>query len=182
MSRIEILRRELTTPLTTLQGELNRVLRTYWGAEGSANEAGTGEQVSAPTWVPELDLVESPVEFSIWVDLPGVHPDSIELSVTGRTLSIRGNKLTESRAEGAQEHLSERLEGRFHRVLELPGDIDLDAISAEARQGVLQIKLPKAAAAIPRTIPVQPKSSKKSAGATGETVATGPDDSGPKVP
>ncbi len=192
MSRIDNLRRDLTTPLTTLQGELNRVLRTYWGAEGAAAEAEAEaeaesktepeEKFSALTWVPELDLVETPVEYAIWVDLPGVSPDSIELAVTGRTLSLRGTKLAEPRSQGAQEHLSERIEGRFHRVLELPGVIDLEAIAAEARQGVLHIRLPKAAAAIPRTIPVQPKSSVKPAGATSEPDTINPGNSDPKVP
>ncbi|CAN5687901.1 Hsp20/alpha crystallin family protein [soil metagenome] len=176
MSRIEILRRELTTPLTTLQGELNRVLRSYWGAEGPAGETETGSETSvpSPTWVPELDLAETPVEFGLWVDLPGVDPDTIELSVTGRTLTLRGQKPAEPRPGHFREHVSERLEGRFHRVLELPGDIDPEAIQAEARHGVLHVRIAKAANNMPRTIPVRAErsSTEPAAVETGETGAT----------
>ena len=138
MSPIEAWRRELSTPLNTLQGELNRLLGSYWGQEGE----------EAPNWIPAIDLCEAPGEFDLWVDLPGVDPETIELTITGRTLTLKGERPPGARTGPSQEILSEGPAGRFHRTLELPADVNADATHAQSRHGVLQIRIPKAAASV----------------------------------
>ena len=79
--------RDIAAPLSTLQAELHRLYEHYKHVGGTP--PGAGPESSA-AWTPALDLYETPEEIGILVDLPGIDPESVELSVTGRTLTLRG--------------------------------------------------------------------------------------------
>src|SRR5882757_7170865 len=147
-------RRDLSAPFHLLQSELNRLMEEYW------NPARVGPSQSPPmdlepsAWTPAVDVFETPEEYILHAELPGVDPSSIDLSVTGNVLSLRGVKTAPSSPEG-DGPVRERRFGTFHRQITLSNDVNFDAVQAEARLGVLQVRLPKQAAARPRTIPVQ---------------------------
>ena len=77
----------------------------------------------------------------------------IDLSVTGNVLTLRGVKPDDGREPAGL--LRERRFGPFYRQVVLSGEVNFDAAQAEARAGVLKIRLPKREPAKPRTIPVQ---------------------------
>jgi HSP20 family protein len=147
-------RRELSVPLQTLQSEFNRLFEEYW-------QPGPGAAQAAPTdlgtasWTPAIDLHETPIEIVLMVDLPGVEPSKIDLSLTGNVLSLRGEKPA-AEVEGGHNRVHERPVGTFHRQITLTEAVDFDRVQAEAKNGVLTIRLPKQEAARPRTIPIQP--------------------------
>ena len=89
------------------------------------------------------------------VDLPGVKPDSIDLSLTGNVLSLRGEK-TAVEVPGGHGRSKERPLGSFHRQVTLTEAVDFDRVHAEAKDGVLTVRLPKQEAAKARTIPIRP--------------------------
>src|SRR5689334_10237912 len=97
MSRIgSSWRREFAVPLNALQGELNRLIAHYrnlgpFGPAPAADPAGATE-IEPAAWIPAIDLVESPEAVTLWADIPGVDPGSVELSVTGRVLTLKGEK------------------------------------------------------------------------------------------
>lgn len=154
MARPTPWRREFTAPLQALQTELNRLFDEYWNparfAPGGQNAPMDLEPAS---WSPEVDLVETPDAFVLTAEVPGVDPSSLDLSLTGNVLTLRGVKPADE-ADEAAGLLRERRFGPFHRQIVLSGAVNFDAVQADARNGVLHIRLPKQDAARPRTIPV----------------------------
>jgi HSP20 family protein len=148
-------RREWAAPLQALQGELNRLFEEYWDPERAARRQGPTD-IEPPAWSPAIDLEESPHELVLRVDLPGVDPSGVDLSLTGNVLTLRGERAGSSPAEGATEHLHERPSGPFLRHVTLPEQVAPEGIQAEYKQGVLTVRLPRQDKARPRTIPIQP--------------------------
>jgi HSP20 family protein len=102
-----------------------------------------------------VDVYETPEATLLLVDVPGVETDKIDLSITGKLLTLRGVREAEE-LPGAAPSVRERKVGPFHRVVEIPSSVDVDAIQASAKNGVLTIRLPKRTAGKSRTIPIQP--------------------------
>jgi len=149
-------RREFSVPLNALQGELNRLFANYRNIGPLGPTPPTeATEIEPVTWNPAVDLIETPEEITLWADLPGVDPASVDLAVTGRVLTLRGDKPPAESGE-VRGHTLERLFGPFHRQIALPCEVDIDGIQAEARDGVLKVRLPKSEAVRPRSIPIRP--------------------------
>ena len=154
MGRFGPWRREFSAPLSVLQAELNKIFDEYWSPERYPAEPSAPVDLEPAGWVPAIDLVETPEAYLLNAEVPGVDPGSIDLSLTGNTLTLRGLKPTEDGQDPTGAVLERRF-GPFHRQVVLPGEVDFEATQAEARHGVLRIRLPKRMSARPRTIPVQ---------------------------
>jgi len=154
MARFGPWRREFGAPLSVIQAELNKMFDEYWNPARFANGQGAPVDMEPANWVPALDMIETPEAYVLTVEVPGVDPGSIDLSLTGNTLNIRGLKPAEDDHDPAGGIL-ERRYGPFFRQVVLPGEVEFEQTSAEARLGVLKIRLPKHQPAKPRTIPVQ---------------------------
>jgi HSP20 family molecular chaperone IbpA len=101
----------------------------------------------APGWTPPADLYETPSEFVLTAELPGLKREQIDIHAEDGRVIIRG-----ARAAGPgrdipceQYHRVERGHGRFSRTFALPEPIQVDAISAEFKDGILTVTIPKAA-------------------------------------
>ena len=154
MTRFNPWRRELSAPIHALQSELNRLLEEYWNPVRLSASQGSPTDLEPSAWLPAIDVYETSGEVVLLAELPGVEPQSIELSVTGNVLSLKGQKPRGDvpEAEGA---LNERRYGPFHRHVPLSADVDLDAAQAEFRDGLLRVRLPLKQASRPRTIPIR---------------------------
>lgn len=160
MSRSGDWRDDLAAHVRTLQRELNRLFDTERpdGSRFSTSSGRTGAatESDASTWAPGVDLIETDDSFVVFVDLPGVDAKAIELSVTGRIITLRGGKeIALTSSNPTHIHMRERASGPFFRQLSLPGDVELDAVEAELRDGVLRVRIAKGESARPRTIPIQ---------------------------
>lgn len=165
MIRPGIWRRELSVPLQSIQAELNRLFDEYWqpgDMPGRSRDGGphaaTADGV-ASAWTPAIDLYEAPGELTLVVDLPGVDPTTIDLSLTGAILTIRGERSAALPTPGdapARPRVRERAAGAFFRQVTLVDEVDFDRVEAQARDGVLTVRLPRRVAAQARTIPIQP--------------------------
>lgn len=154
MTRQHSWRREFAipiVPLSSIQGEIHRLLDQVRPLGPTPTSADRPEPVPS-SWSPAVDLVETPEALTLWADLPGVDPSSVDLTVTGQVLTLRGNRSTSAEGRG---HSLERASGPFHRQVDLPCEVNVESIVAEARDGVLTVKLPKADVHLPRTIPVR---------------------------
>jgi HSP20 family protein len=154
MSRSTQWRREFAAPLHMLQNELNRLFEEYWNP-GRVGPGHPPTDLEPAAWTPALDVIETPQEVIVVAELPGVNPSSIDLSVTGNVLSLRGQKPAGDVPEGSGS-VRERVFGAFHRQVSLPADVNFDGAQAEARDGVLKVRIPKQEEARPRTIPIRP--------------------------
>ncbi len=153
MARLGPWRRELTTPLFALHSELNRLFEEYVNPARFASGQAPPMDLEPASWSPAVDLVETAEAYVVVADVPGVDPATIDLSLTGNVLTVRGVKPDELAGEASGPH-RERVFGPFHRQVVLSGAVDFEAAQAEARNGVLKIRLPKRETAKPRTIPV----------------------------
>lgn len=130
-----------------LQREINRLFNSWDDPESSAATA---------SWVPTVDIQEYDKRFQLYVDIPGVDPEAVEITLDSGVLTISGERLMQSAPEGEQviHRRSERGHGRFYRRFILPDTVDADNVKASNRHGVLEISIPKQAKAQPRRIEV----------------------------
>jgi len=139
---------ESWTPVSQLQDELNRVFNNW-----STNDTSG---VTAD-WVPATDIEEYADRFQLYIDLPGVDPQAVEITLDNGVLTLSGERtrLVSGREEGEpQRRRSERGRGRFYRRFILPETVDTESVQAKGYNGVLEITIPKQARARPRRIEV----------------------------
>lgn len=148
-------RRDPSVPWIAVQNELNRLFDEIWRPRASQAAASATEDMADVAWEPAIDVSETPEAYLVVADLPGVDPATIELSLTGGVLTLRGEKPPLAPSEGNAVR-SERAVGPFARQVTLSADVDPEAVVAEARHGVLSVRLSKRQAVRPRTIPIQP--------------------------
>ncbi|MFL5277180.1 MAG: Hsp20/alpha crystallin family protein [Myxococcales bacterium] len=114
-----------------------------------------GEQGLTGTWTPLVDVFEDADGVTLKVELPEVEAADVDLHVEDNTLTLRGErKLEQTQTENGYQRI-ERAYGAFQRSFALPPTIDSEHISAESKDGVLRIRLPKRAETKPRQIKVQ---------------------------
>ena len=106
-------------------------------------------------WTPTVDIREDQNHLTITMDLPGVRPEDVKLSLENQVLSISGEKQTANQEKDEQWHRWERSYGRFERTFTLPQTVDAERIEATTDNGVLTVRLPKSEKARPREIPVR---------------------------
>jgi HSP20 family protein len=110
----------------------------------------------APGWTPPVDLYETPSEFVLTAELPGLSREQIDISVEENRINIRGERTGQALCEQPceQYHRVERGHGRFARAFALPEAIDVDRVTAEMKDGLLTVTMPKAGDRGVRTIDV----------------------------
>ena len=108
-----------------------------------------------PGVFPAMNVTEDKDNLYVRAELPGMKAEEINISATGNTLSIAGERRIAPESEEASYHRRERESGTFHRTLTLPNDIDPGKVKAHYRDGILTLTLPKAEAAKPRQITVK---------------------------
>ena len=101
----------------------------------------------APGWTPPVDLYETHTEYVLTAELPGLTRDQIEIHAEDNRIVVRGARGADAGREipCEQYHRVERGHGRFSRAFSLPEPIDVAAVSADLRDGVLTVTIPKLA-------------------------------------
>jgi HSP20 family protein len=111
---------------------------------------------SSPSPVfPAVNITEDSEKYFVRAELPGLKADEIVLQVSGRNLSISGERKIQSEGENAKYHRREREEGSFSRVIGLPGDINAGSVEANMVNGVLTVAVAKSEASKPKKIAVK---------------------------
>ena len=137
--------------VSQLQSEINRIF-------GNLNNTDSNSATS--DWSPAVDVREYSDRFQLLLDVPGVEPKDVEITLDHGVLSVAGNRTEENAAPGAksgepaQQQRNERPLGRFHRRFILPDTADAENVQASGRHGVLEIVIPKQPKAQPRRIAV----------------------------
>jgi len=108
-------------------------------------------------WTPAVDIYETENELVLKADLPDVDQKDIDVRVENQTLTIAGQRKFEKQESGKGFHRIERSYGNFVRSFAVPNSFNTEEISAEYKNGVLTVKLPKKDAAKPRQIKVEVK-------------------------
>ena len=108
-------------------------------------------------WVPEFDVVETRDEIQVQLDVPGMEQKDINISLSGSTLIVKGERKSEKEEKDKHFHRMERSRGVFQRVIALPVSVEADKIKADIEKGVLSIHLPKKVEEKPKEIPIEVK-------------------------
>jgi len=108
-------------------------------------------------WAPAIDVFEKGDKFVVKAELPGTQEDDIDISVVGDTLTIKGEKKTETEVKEDDYYRCERSYGSFFRSIALPSTVDASKIAAEYEGGVLEISLPKKPEVKPKKVAVSVK-------------------------
>jgi HSP20 family protein len=110
----------------------------------------------APGWTPPVDLYETPTEFVLTAELPGLTRDQIDIHAEDSRIVIRGARTASPGREipCEQYHRVERGHGHFSRAFALPESIDIDGITADLKDGILTVTIPKSSGGGTRRINV----------------------------
>lgn len=111
--------------------------------------------VAGGQWAPALDVWETSDDIVVSAALPGIAPDDVEITLTGQTLTIKGEIAADEQVSNDQYLLRERRYGTFHRQLNLPVRVDGDNVQASFENGVLRLHIPKAPEVKPRQIEIK---------------------------
>jgi len=123
------------TTLSSLRDEMNEMFNRFWST--------AREPFGLAEWSPALDVSETDEAVLVHAEIPGIDPKDLDISVVGDTLTLRGEKADETEQPDRNYHRVERRYGSFTRSLTLPASVDADQVTATARQGVLEVRLPK---------------------------------------
>ena len=124
--------------LESIQARLNRMFsdRPFRGPDES--------ELSFAEWAPAVDVQESEKEYVIKADLPEVKKEDVKVEYEDGVLTVEGERKLEKEDKGTKYHKIERDFGKFVRRFALPTEVDGTKVSAEFKEGVLNVHLPKA--------------------------------------
>jgi len=101
------------------------------------------ETLTVPEWVPAVDIVETPTEYLIKAELPGVKKEEVKVTVVNGVLRIGGERAQEKEEKSKKFHRVERTYGSFVRTFTVPDDVDEAKVLADFRDGMLTVHLLK---------------------------------------
>lgn len=131
-----------------LRNEMNRLFSEYF------DDSGEFVRGSGARTFPPMNVWEDAEMFRIEAELPGIKMEDLEISVLGREVMLKGERKPLG-GEKVSYHRRERGVGPFARTIRLPGEVDSEKVNATLKDGVLELQLIKARAAMPRKIEVK---------------------------
>lgn len=133
----ESFRREMES----LHRDMDRLFEGIWSEGGESSLLP--EVWSRGNMVPQLDVTEDEKAFQVKVDLPGLDEKDMDITLSDRVLTIRGEKKEEKENKDENYYRRERAQGSFLRRIEVPAAVDESKIEASFKKGVLTVRLPK---------------------------------------
>lgn len=143
-----VVRWEPFRELAALQSEMSRWMSQVAGTGTPGSGNGTS------TWLPAVDVWETDSELVLSFDLPGVEEDRVSVELEDNVLTVSGERERAERAESDRFYRFERRFGQFTRSVTLPQGVNEDAIKADYKAGVLEVRVPKPEEQKPRRIPI----------------------------
>jgi len=124
----------LLNDLAALEQQLTQMVK---------GSSGFSVEQAHATWSPPVDIYETPANFVLTAEVPGVTLADLDVKVVDDTLILRGARRWERDVQGENFHRLESAYGKFERTLKLSQRIDADRITAELQRGLLKVVLPK---------------------------------------
>lgn len=140
--------------LLNVEREFNRILGEFNNRFGLGTRQNDEDYENA-VWMPLSDVTETVENYQIKFDLPGLTKEDVKISYADGQLIVSGERKYEKETKEAKFHRIERTFGKFYRAFDLPQKIKEDKISAEFKNGELNITIPKAEEAKPKEISIK---------------------------
>ena len=100
-------------------------------------------EAAGTNWIPVMDVVETPAEYIVRLEVPGIHKENLDINLTGEMLTITGKREIAPEFEAEGYLVRERAIGKFVRTLRLPATVAEKKVVAEYEDGLLMVHLPK---------------------------------------
>jgi len=123
------------------------------GAQETTGNGGK-EALTVTQWSPLVDITEEEKEYLIKAELPDMKTEDVRLTVENGVLTISGERKFEKEEKGRKYHRIERAYGSFVRSFSLPEDANGSKVTADSKNGVLRMHLPKSVKATPKAIEI----------------------------
>ena len=136
-------------PFRNLFNLQDQLFRTFGATYGEPKQ-----EAMTATWSPLVDVFEDEDGITLKAELPEVEAKDVDIQLDGNTLTIRGERKLENEQKRDSYHRVERTYGAFARSFTLPQQIDAGNITAQSKDGILRIHLPKKAETKPRSIKI----------------------------
>jgi HSP20 family protein len=138
-----------------LHQRLNSLLTRNFSRLPLRNEGESEEALTISSWTPLVDITEDEKEYVLKVELPEVKKSDVKVTVENGVLTISGERKLEKEEKNRRFHRIERAYGQFVRSFTLPDDSETENVSAEFKDGVLQVRVSKSEKARPKAIDVK---------------------------
>jgi HSP20 family protein len=135
--------------------EMERRLSSFFGHAPTAGNGDKKEAITVAEWSPLVDISEDDKEYVIKAEIPEMKKEDIKLNVHNDVLTITGERKYEKEEKNKKYHRVERAYGSFVRSFTLPEDADGAKVTAEYKDGMLKVHLPKSEKAKPKAIEVK---------------------------
>lgn len=141
--------------LRNLQEEVNRLFT------GNVGRTFDDEGIARGAWSPSVDIYENKEQIVLEAELPGMNREDFDLTVENNVITLRGERRFEKKEDTDNYHRVERAYGSFTRSFTLPNSVSGEGASADYRNGVLRVTLPKREETKARRIEVKGEGSSK---------------------
>ena len=135
--------------------ELQNRLSTLFGRAPVRRNGDRDEAMTVTEWAPLVDITEDDNEYCIKAELPEVKKDDVKVTVENGVLTITGERAFEKEEKDKRYHRVERAYGHFARSFTLPDEAEGEKVTAEFKDGVLLVRVPKSEKAKPKNIQVK---------------------------
>ncbi len=138
-------------------------VRSYWGREFDRldREMGrlsralvTEREAGIEAWSPQVDLKETDETLTLTASVPGVPRENLEVAIDDESIEVKGERKEEKETTEKGYHVKEQSYGSFYRRITLPAPIDAEKATADLKDGVLTVTLPKRPGTTPRTVKI----------------------------
>lgn len=151
--RWDPLNRTRWNPFKDREDMEHRLAAMFAPRESTGN--GGKEALTVAQWSPLVDITEDEKEYLIKAELPDMKKEDVRLTVENDVLAISGERKFEKEEKGKKYHRVERAYGSFVRSFSLPEDADGSKVTADFKEGMLQVHLPKSEKAKPKAIEIK---------------------------
>jgi HSP20 family protein len=141
-------------PFKEMEQMQNR-LASLWNLEPFRPSAGKEETLTVAEWSPRVDIVEDEKEIIVKAELPEMKKEDVKVTVEQGVLSISGERKHEKEEKNKKYHRVECEYGSFLRSFTLPAGVSGEKVSADFKDGVLKVHLPKEAKAASKAVEIK---------------------------
>ena len=134
-----------------MQNRMNRMFQDFFAQDDMGMPPGMMDFPQGAASFPAIDIAENDKNYVVTIELPGVDPDAVNLSITGNLLTVKGEKQQTSELKDKNYVQHETSYGSFERAVSLPAGADPDKADASFKNGVLTVTFAKKAGAEPET-------------------------------
>jgi HSP20 family protein len=124
-------------------GDIDRLFEAFFGRRWPTLGTGMERVIESSAFGPNVDIVDRDDDVLVRAELPGFKKDDIDVSVSGNTLTLKGETESEEHEEKGEYYWREISRGSFLRTIELPAEVDDSKARASMKDGMLELLLPK---------------------------------------